>query len=71
MLGHSMGSGVAQNIAVSSPEIAQAFVLYGPVSNDEYINFEHFQMDNAQRSSRVEQVISEYKTRQENPAFWN
>lgn len=60
MLGHSMGSGVAQNIAVSFPETIQALVLYGPVSNDEYINFEHFQMSNTQRSNRVDQVLSEY-----------
>lgn len=71
MLGHSMWSGISQNIAVSKPDTIDAMVLYGPVSNDEYNNFEKFQLSNATRSSRVQQVLSDHGSREENEKFWD
>jgi len=70
MLWHSMWSWISQNIAVSYPDIIKAVVLYGPVSNNEYTNFEKFQLSNPARSARVKQVINNYQTPLENPTFW-
>lgn len=71
MLGHSMWWGISQNISVTVPNLIDALVVYGPVSNEEYKNFEKFQMRNTQRSTRVEQVLNDYGTKQENPLFWD
>ena len=71
MLGHSMWGGISQNIAVSKPDLIDALVLYWPVSNDEFSNFEKFQLWNATRSSRVTQVLTDHQTREENPQFWD
>jgi pimeloyl-ACP methyl ester carboxylesterase len=65
-----MGSGITQNIAVSKPNLIKAVVLYGPVSNNEYENFEQFQVSKASRSTRVHQVLGDYGTAEENPSFW-
>jgi dipeptidyl aminopeptidase/acylaminoacyl peptidase len=70
MLWHSMWSWIAQNIAVSHPDIIHAMVLYWPVSNNEYTNFEKFQLPNPARSERIEQVTNDYQTPLENPTFW-
>ncbi len=70
MLWHSMWSWISQNIAVVKPDLVKAIVLYWPVSNNEYLNFEKFQLSNPERSSRVQQVLEDYKTPEENPTFW-
>jgi dienelactone hydrolase len=37
--GHSMGGGIAQKVAVVSPDV-RATVLYGAMSSDDYLNFQ-------------------------------
>jgi len=71
MLGHSMWGWISQNISVVAPDLIDALVLYGPVSNNEYKNFEKFQMWNTQRSIRVKQVLSDHGSQEENPLFWD
>lgn len=71
MLGHSMGSGVSQNVMVIRPDLIDALVLYWPVSNYEYDNFEEFQIWNNTRSARVQEVLSTYETPETNKTFWD
>ena len=71
MLGHSMGAWITQNVLVIRPELVQAAILYGPVSNAEYDNFERYQIWNRSRSSLVQNVVSTYQTPDENPSFWD
>ena len=71
MLWHSMWWWITQNIAVIKPDLIDAIILYWPVSNNEYTNFEKFQLSNPSRSSRIEQVFNDHKNPNENPLFWN
>jgi pimeloyl-ACP methyl ester carboxylesterase len=70
MLWHSMWWWITQNIAVVKPDLIDAIILYWPVSNNEYINFEKFQISNPSRSSRIKQVFNDHKNPNENPVFW-
>jgi hypothetical protein len=45
-------------------------VLYAPVSNLEYKNFEKFQVNEIDRPARVNQVFSDYGNADDNPDFW-
>ncbi|MDD5040919.1 MAG: alpha/beta fold hydrolase [Candidatus Peribacteraceae bacterium] len=67
ILGHSLGGGVALNIAVARPDLASAFVLYAPVNGDAWQNFErwHSMRDEKDRTRAV------LGTRKENPAAWD
>lgn len=71
MLWHSLWWWITQNIAVVKPNLIGAIILYWPVSNNEYTNFEKFQLSNPSRSSRIKQVFSDHKNPSENPIFWN
>ncbi len=68
MLGHSMGGGVALQIMTALPEIADAYVLFAPVSADARDNF-----DKWIRNSRpaATSLIETYGDFEENSIFWN
>jgi dipeptidyl aminopeptidase/acylaminoacyl peptidase len=68
MLGHSMGGGVAWRIAVTQPEMVDAYVQLAPVSADERDNFEKW---TRRRTETARQVEEEHGTPTENPAFWD
>ncbi|MDD4628054.1 MAG: alpha/beta fold hydrolase [Candidatus Peribacteraceae bacterium] len=67
MLGHSMGGGVAMNIAVAYPDLVQALVLYAPVNTDAWENYWrwHGMRDKDDRTAEV------MRTREENPEPWD
>lgn len=73
MMGHSMGGGIAQNVAVSVPDLVDAHVLYAPVSGDYYENFQEYMNDpdESEVSDRAQKILDRYGTPQENLAFWN
>jgi uncharacterized protein len=67
MLGHSMGGGIAQIIAVSKPDAVRAIVLFAPVSSDERDNYDRWMRDDFERFP----VITErFGTPESNPRFW-
>lgn len=68
MLGHSMGGGVALNIAVSRPDLVKAFVLFAPVSADARDNFNKWL---SRRPQVAQAIIAVYGAPDENPAFWD
>ena len=67
MLGHSMGGGVAEIIAVAQPDLADAFVLFAPVSADQVDNYEKWTRNDPER-----QIITEMQlgTPENNPRLW-
>ncbi len=67
ILGHSLGGGVALNIAVTRPAFADAFVLYASVNSDAWQNFTRW------RSKRddKDRTLAVLGTREENPAAWD
>lgn len=67
MLGHSLGGGVALNIAVARPDLVSAFVLYAPVHSDAWENFARW------RSKRddADRTLDVLGTREENPTAWD
>ncbi|MDP3997689.1 MAG: alpha/beta fold hydrolase [Candidatus Andersenbacteria bacterium] len=68
MLGHSMGGGVAWRIAVTQPDLVDAYVQFAPVSADERDNFEKW----TRRRPETAQVIeAQHGTPAENPVFWD
>ncbi|MEX2054715.1 MAG: alpha/beta fold hydrolase, partial [Candidatus Andersenbacteria bacterium] len=68
MLGHSMGGGVAWRIAVTQPELVDAYVQFAPVSADERDNFEKW---TKRRSETAAQIVAAHGTPAENPTFWD
>ncbi|MCA9364709.1 MAG: alpha/beta fold hydrolase [Candidatus Moranbacteria bacterium] len=68
MLGHSMGGGVAQTIAMTKPELVDAFVLFAPVSSDARDNFEKWTRTRTQTANAILKKHGEPKT---NPTFWD
>jgi dipeptidyl aminopeptidase/acylaminoacyl peptidase len=68
MLGHSMGGGVAWRIAVTQPDLVDAYVQFAPVSADERDNFEKW---TRRRSEVAEQIVAAHGTPADNPAFWD
>ena len=67
MLGHSMGGGIALNIAVAYPEFVDAFVLYAPVNGDAWENFNRWRRER-EEDDRTAEVFGE---RTDNPALWD
>jgi dipeptidyl aminopeptidase/acylaminoacyl peptidase len=67
ILGHSLGGGVALNIAVARPDLADAFVLYAPVHSDAWENFSRWRSKRDDKD-RTPAVLG---TREENPAAWD
>ena len=67
MLGHSMGGGVAQIIAVAKPELVKAFVLFAPVSADQKDNYEKWIKNDPERESKN---IARFGLPEDNQALW-
>ena len=67
MLGHSLGGGVALNIAVTYPDLIDGLILYAPVSSDAYENFYRWR-DMRLEVDDIEKVIG---TRESDPEFWD
>lgn len=53
MLGHSMGGGIAQTIAVAQPDLVKAIVLYAPVSMDYRDSYYKYMKNDSVRAARV------------------
>jgi len=68
MLGHSMGGGIAQQLAVSRPGLVKAYVLFAPVSTDVRDNFEKWTRS---RTEVAEDIIATYGTPTSSPDFWD
>jgi dipeptidyl aminopeptidase/acylaminoacyl peptidase len=67
MLGHSMGGGVAEIIAVAKPELVRAIVLFAPVSADQKDNFDKWTKNDPEREAIT---VSKFGTPENNPEFW-
>lgn len=67
MLGHSMGGGVAEIIAVSRPELVDAFVLFAPVSADQKDNYEKWVKRDEERDRLT---IERLGSPEDNPELW-
>lgn len=68
MLGHSMGGGIAWQIAVTQPDLVDAVVLFAPVSADVRDNFEKW---TKRRPEVAEAIVAEHGTPADNPEFWD
>lgn len=68
MLGHSMGGGVALNIAVTRPDFVSAFVLYAPVNTDAWQNFNRWRRERDEDDRTVAVMGS---MRDEHPQLWD
>ncbi len=53
MLGHSMGGGIAQTIAVAVPDLVKAIVLYAPVSMDYRDSYYKYMKNDGARAARI------------------
>jgi uncharacterized protein len=67
MLGHSLGGGIALNIAVSYPDMISALILYAPVHSDAWENFSRWR-DMRGEGDRTREALG---TREENPENWD
>ena len=67
MLGHSMGGGIALNIAVAHPGLIDAMVLYAPVHADAWQNFSRWR-DMRDADDRTREVLA---SRELNPTGWD
>ena len=70
LLGHSMGGGVVLNILVIKPELAQAAVLFAPVSADYRDNFTRWLWRRKHHPEVAEKIIAKYGSPEANPSFW-
>ena len=68
MFGHSMGGGIAQNVAVVAPDLVDAIVLYAPVSGNAWANFNQYTSDDPERSQAI---LSLHGGADDNPEFWS
>lgn len=67
MLGHSLGGGVALNVATARPDLVDAIILYAPVHSDAWENFLRWREDGDQGNTTREALGS----REENPSAWD
>ena len=70
MLGHSMGGGIAENIMVTKPDIAKAYVLLAPINADYLINFKKWVEPDPDFEGIAEKFYERYGTYEENPELW-
>ncbi|MDD5593794.1 MAG: alpha/beta fold hydrolase [Candidatus Margulisbacteria bacterium] len=70
LLGHSMGGGVVLNVLVTKPELAQAAVLFAPVSADYRDNFTRWLWRRKHHPEVAEKIIAKYGSPESNPEFW-
>lgn len=68
MMGHSMGGGISQTVAVVAPDLVKAMVLYAPVSMDLRDSFERWM---SKRKEDADEIGARYGTPKENPEFWD
>ncbi len=68
MLGHSMGGGVAWRIAVTQPDLVDAYVQFAPVSADERDNFEKWTKSRPEVANRI---LADHGSPSDSPAFWD
>lgn len=59
MLGHSMGGGIAQTVAVATPDLVKAIVLYAPVSMDYRDSYFKYIVDDPERSDQIKAKYGE------------
>ena len=67
MLGHSMGGGIAQTVAVATPDLVKAIVLYAPVSMDYRDSYDKYMKSDNARATRIVERYGE--PTQENPVW--
>jgi len=67
MLGHSMGGGVAEIIAVAKSDLVDAIVLFAPVSADQKDSYEKWTKNDPERD---EITIGRFGSPESNPKFW-
>lgn len=67
MLGHSMGGGVAEIIAVSKPDLVRAIVLFAPVSADQKDSFEKWTKNDPEREAIT---IEKFGSPEDNSELW-
>lgn len=67
MLGHSMGGGVSQIIAVARPEMVRAFALFAPVSAEQEDNFEKWIRKDPEREAKN---VERFGWPADNPKLW-
>ncbi len=53
MLGHSMGGGIAQTVAVARPDLVRAIALYAPVSMDYRDSYFKYMARDTDRAARI------------------
>lgn len=53
MLGHSMGGGISQTVAVARPNLVKAIVLYAPVSMDYRDSYYKYMKNDGARATRI------------------
>lgn len=70
MLGHSMGGGVALNVAVVAPDLVDAIVLFAPVSSNTVDNFNKWIRRTGDRRRLAERIVQVYGSPEQNPQFW-
>lgn len=68
MLGHSMGGGIALNIAVAYPDLIDAIVLYAPVNSDAYENFNRWRRERDSDDRTIEALGD---PRDVHPELWD
>ena len=68
MLGHSMGGGIAQTVAVTVPDLVKAVVLYAPVSMDYRDSYDKYMKND---SARAERIVERYGEPTENNPVWS
>jgi uncharacterized protein len=67
MLGHSMGGGIAQGVMVTKPDLVDAYIMYAPVSGDQYKNFERYTKERVELANLITNLYGDPET---NPEFW-
>lgn len=68
MLGHSMGGGITQTIAVAQPDLVKAIVLYAPVSMDYRDSYDKYMKSDAARAARV---VERYGAPEQGSLVWD
>lgn len=69
ILGRSMGGGVALTVAVVRPDLADAIVVFAPISSDAVDNFERW-INRPGRRELAQRIIERYGSPEANPSFW-